>query len=188
MCTISGPSSQRFYQHTGPPHWCEAPFTSLSSSFSEIWWQNGGLKLVRNERIICEYHNAFTSKWWIWNVFHFEILHGTFLFVHIHKEPFSVISERCFMLLVRLRPLIPIWPRNWYKVPDTNPLAPISTALTVTLYPSFSSSALRSSYLLVLYVWLSSIWLSYGIVNPTTMISGPPQLGGPWPLQFLKMY
>ena len=82
----------------------------------------------------------------LWRVY-FEMFHGTFLLFHIHIEQFSVISVRRFILLLLLRRLIPICPRNWFRVPATKPLAPISTALTVTLYHSFSSSFLSSSYL-----------------------------------------
>ena len=66
--------------------------------------------------------------------------------------------------------LYSIWPRNWYRGPATNPLTPIFTIFTITIYPPFSSSVLRSSYLLVLYSWLCSIRLSYGIDNSTSII------------------
>ena len=79
----------------------------------------------------------------LWRVY-FEMIYKTFLLFHIHIEQFSVISVRRFILLLLLRWLIPICPRNWYKVPATKPLAPISTALTIMLKPSFSSSFLRS--------------------------------------------
>ena len=65
-----------------------------------------------------------------------------------------------------LHPLILIWHRNWYRMS----LAPISMAFMIMLYLSFSSSVLRSSYSLVLYLWLCSIRLSYGIDNFITMI------------------
>ena len=49
--------------------------------------------------------------------------------------------------------LIPIWPRKWYGVPATKPLAPISTAFTISLYRFFSSSFLKififASFILV---------------------------------------
>ena len=72
----------------------------------------------------------------LWRVC-FEMFHRTFLLFHIHIEQFSVTSVRCFILLLLLRRLIPICPRNWYRVPVTKPLASIFTALTITLYPSF---------------------------------------------------
>ena len=97
------------------------------------------------------------------NEIHFELFYRIFLLFHIHMELFSVISMRHFIHLPLLHPLIPIWLRNWYRVPATKPLAPISTAFMITLYPSFSSSFLRSSYLLVLFLWLRSIQLSYSI-------------------------
>ena len=101
---------------------------------------------------------------------HFELFHRIFLLFHIHMELFSVISMKRFICLSLLCPLIQIWPRNWYRVPATKPLALISTAFMIMLYPSFSSSFLRSSYLLVLYSWLNFIWLSHGIDNSTTKI------------------
>ena len=48
---------------------------------------------------------------------YFEMLHGTFLLFYIHIEQFSLISVRRFILLLLLRRLIPICPRNWYRVP-----------------------------------------------------------------------
>ena len=45
-----------------------------------------------------------------------------------------------FIHLTLLRSLIPIWSWNYYRVPATNLLAPISTALTIMLYTSFSIS------------------------------------------------
>ena len=101
---------------------------------------------------------------------HFELFHGIFLLFHIQMELFSVISMRHFIYLALPCPLILIWLRNTYMVPATKPLPPISTVFTVTLYKSFSSSFLRSSYLLVLYSWLWSIRLSYGIDSYTTII------------------
>ena len=90
---------------------------------------------------------------------YFEMFHGTFLLFHIHIEQFAVISIRSFIILLLLRQLIPIYPRNWFRVPAMKRLAPISTALTVMLYPSFSSSFLRSSYLLVLHLQTIHIYM-----------------------------
>ena len=104
------------------------------------------------------------------NELHFELSNGIFFLFHIHMELFSVISMRRFIHLALIRPWIPIWHRNWYRVPATKLLAPISTAFMITLYSSFSSSFKRSSCLLVLYSWGWSIRLSYGIDNSTTMI------------------
>ena len=120
-------------------------------------------------RIFHESCYAFTIECWF-NVLHFELFHEIFLLFHIHMELFSVISMRHFIHLALLHPLIPIWLRNWHWVPATKPLAPISITFVITLYPLFPSSFLRSSYLLVLYLWLRSIWLSYGIDSSTLMI------------------
>ena len=121
-----------------------------------------------NLLVLLECCCAFVSRW-CYNVFILKCSIGRFLLFHIHIEQFSVISVRSFILLLLLRRLIPICSRNWYRVPATKPLAPISTALTIMLYPSFSSSFLRSSYLLVLETWLCSSRLSNGIVNSTRM-------------------
>ena len=70
---------------------------------------------------------------------------------------FSSISTRNYeasYTFGTITPLIPIWPRNWYRVPATKHFAPISTTFTITIYPSFSGSFFWSSYLLVLYSWL----------------------------------
>ena len=120
-------------------------------------------------RILRKSHYIFAIEC-RFNELHFELFHGRFLLSHIHIKLFSVISMRHFIHLALLHPLIQIWLRNWYKVPATKPLAPISTAFMITLYSSFSSSFLRSSYLLVLYSWFSSIRLSYGIHSSTMMI------------------
>ena len=120
-------------------------------------------------RMLLESHYAFTIKCQF-NELHFQLFHGIFLLFHIHMELFSIISMQHFIHLALLRPLILTRLRNWYRVPAMKPLAPISTALTITLYPSFSSSFLRSLYLLVLYSWLWSIWLSYGIDSSTLVI------------------
>ena len=87
-------------------------------------------------RILRESRNAFAIEC-RFNELHFELFHGLFLLFHDHMELFSVISIRRFIHLAVLRPLIPIWIRNWYRVPATKLLSPTST-FTIILYPSFS--------------------------------------------------
>ena len=121
------------------------------------------MRILRGSR----YAFAITCRY---NDLYFELFHGIFLLFHIHLELISFISIRCLIHLALFRPLIPIWSRNLYRLPAMEPLAPISAAFMITLYPFFSSSSLISSYLLVLYSWLCFIRLSYDIDNPTTMI------------------
>ena len=48
-----------------------------------------------------------------------------------------------------------------------NALAPTSTGITTALKPAFLSSLVRFKYFALLYVWASSILLSYGTANST---------------------
>ena len=77
-----------------------------------------------------ESHYSFAIKCQF-NERHFELFHGIFLLFHIHMELFSVMSTRSFIHLALLRPLITIWPRNWYQVPAMKPL---STAIFNCVY------------------------------------------------------
>ena len=139
MCTVFGPSSLRLYLHIGPSSLIWSPIKA-SWQINVSGWNVQIFKFVFVIKMLL----CIREQVMLWRVY-FEIFHGTFLLFHIHIEQFSVISVRRFILLLLLRRLIPICPRNWYRMPATKPLAPISTALTVTLYSSFSSSFLRSS-------------------------------------------
>ena len=129
---------------------------------SEMWFENKQKMCVMH--ILHESHYTFAIRCWF-NDLYFELFHEIFPLFHIHMELFSITSMRLLIHLTLLHPLIPIWPRNWYRGPTTNPLTPISKALTLMLYLSFSSSVLRFLYLLVLYFWFSN-----GIDNTTMMI------------------
>ena len=115
-------------------------------------------------KILRESCYAFVTRCWFID-FYFELFHRIFILFHIHMELFSVISMRCL-----LRPLIPIWPRNWCRVPATNPLAPISTAFMTAIYPSYSSSFFK------IFIFTSFVLVAllhpafYGIDNSTTKI------------------
>ena len=122
-------------------------------------------------RILCESHYAFAIKC-RFNGLHFELFHRIFFFFFCSISTwnyFPLFLWGCFIHLAVLFSLIPSWLRNWYWVPAMKPLAPNSTAFTIMPYCSFSSSFLRSLYLLVLYLWLWSIQTSYGIDNSAMM-------------------
>ena len=93
-------------------------------------------------RILHKSPYAFAIKCWF-NDFYFELFDGIFRLCHIHMELSSVTSMNSHIHLTLLRPLIPIWHRNWYRVPAMNPLASISTAFMIQhnfeifIYPGF---------------------------------------------------
>ena len=89
--------------------------------------------------ILRESRYTFASRCWFYDLY-FELLHRIFLIFHILMKLFSVIWMRRPIHLALLHLLIPIWPRNWYRVPAMKPLAPISMAFIITLYPSVTSS------------------------------------------------
>ena len=97
---------------------------------------------------------------WCWfNILYFELIHGIFLLFYIFMELFFITSMRRLIHLTLLRPLIPIWPWNRYRVPATNPFAPISMAFMIILYSSFSNSFFK--------IIISTGFILMALLHPT---------------------
>ena len=116
-------------------------------------------------RILCESLYTFTIKCQF-NEIHFELFRKIFLLCHIHMELFY----KVFHIFGSI---------TSFDSDLTQKLVQSACYETSCSYfhsfhnhaiSFFSSSFLRSSYLLVLYLWLWSIHLSYGIDSSTMKI------------------
>ena len=166
-CALSGPSSMVSFAHQPTSLNINVYITEALLSVTT----KCNLKKISAcvMRILYDFSYTFAIRCQF-NDLYFDLFHRIFFLFHIHMKIFFIISMKCLIHLALLHPLILIWPWNWYRVPAAKPLVLICMAFMITLYPTFSSSFLISSYLLFLYYWLYSIRVLYGTDNSTMII------------------